>query len=246
MTSGIPQEIQSTLEALQKHRFEARYAGAVSEVCNLLLEMISPAAVVGIGDSVSLRQTGVIERLARRGNRVINPFTLELTQSAGNRQNFVEACRQALLTDVFMTSANAVTQDGKLISVDFAGNRVAGTIFGPGKVILVVGRNKITKDIQEADRRLKEVVCPFHARGKGRRTPCVTTGRCSNCESPERICGVTVIIERKLAHNDFAVVLVDEDLGLSWDPAWDSRRIAAIQENYFKYSWSFTGISKEK
>jgi hypothetical protein len=246
MTAKIPQEIQSTLEALQKHRFEARYAGSASEACAIMLEMIPLSAVIGIGDSVSLRQTGVIESLAQRGNRVINPFTQELTQLAGSRVKFIETCRQAMLTDVFMTSANAVTRDGKLISVDFAGNRVAGTIFGPGKVILVVGRNKITRDIEEADRRLKEVVCPFHARGKGRRTPCATTGKCSDCESPERICGVTVIIERKLAHNDFAVILVDEDLGLSWDPAWDSRRIAAIQENYFKYSWSFTGMAQGK
>jgi hypothetical protein len=246
MTLKIAQEIQSTLEALKAHRFEARYAENAAEARNLMLGMIPAAAVIGIGDSVTLRQTGIIEELVQRGNRVINPFTPELTQTPGSRDQFVTICRQAMLTDVFISSANAVTEDGKLLSIDFAGNRVAGTIFGPGKVIVALGRNKITKDIHEADQRLKEVVCPFHAKGKGRRTPCVVTGKCSECESPERICGVTVVIERKLAHNDFAVILINEDLGLSWDPAWDSRRIAAIQENYHRYSWNFTGMAQNK
>ena len=243
MSAGIPQSIRSTLESLKSHNFDARYAETVEEARKILLEMIPASSTIGIGDSVTLRQVGIIDSLSGRGNPVFNPFTPEMTQSKDHRRSFIEMCRKALLTDVFMTSANAVTEDGKLLSIDFAGNRVAGTIFGPGKVILTVGRNKITRDIESATDRVKNVVCPFHARAKGFKTPCVISGQCSDCESPRRICGVTVILERKLAHNDLAVILINEDLGLSWDPAWDARRIAAIQENYFRYSWSFTGMS---
>lgn len=246
MTASIPQSIQSTLDALKSHHFEALYAGTTGEARKMMQEMIPPASTIGIGDSVTLRQIGIIESLVTRGNRVINPFTPEMTQSAGGRKVFLDLCRQALLTDVFMTSSNAVTEDGKLLSIDFAGNRVAGTIFGPGKVILAVGRNKISRDIDEATRRVKNIVCPFHASAKGFKSPCVVTGKCSDCEGTQRICGVTVILERKLAHNDLAVILVNEDLGLSWDPAWDSQRIANIQENYHRFSWSFTGIGAHR
>jgi hypothetical protein len=242
VTPDIPEELNLTLKALKAHRFDARFARTITEARVMMSEMISPTDRVGIGDSVTLRQMGIMDRLSVRGNEVINPFTLELTQTAGKRKLFVDTCRKALVADVFMTSCNAVTTDGKIVSVDYAGNRVAGTIFGAEKVILAIGRNKITGNIDEALDRIKNVITPVHARNKGRNTPCAVTGRCSDCDSPQRICSVTVILERKPAHNDFSIILIDEDLGLGWNPTWDSKRINAIESNYLNNSWSFSAL----
>lgn len=239
MPPTIPHDIDQTLKALKAHAFDARFAATKAEAKALILKLIPQKSTVGIGDSVSLRQIGAIDGLMKRGNPVINPFTPELTQSAAGRKTFVDLCRQTLTADVFLTGANAVTLDGQIMSVDYAGNRVAGMIFGAEHIILVIGRNKITRDIEEARIRVKNVIAPVHAVNKGRKTPCAVTGKCSDCQSPERICGVTVILERKLAHFTYTVVLVNEDLGLGWDPAWDKNRIEAIKSAYLQNSWSF-------
>ncbi len=239
MAPEIPENIKATLEALKKHRFDARFARTAGEANSMILEMIPPHASIGIGDSVTLRQIGILENLNQRGNSVINPFVPELTQDESKRKSFINTCRKTLTADVFMTGANAVTEDGKIFSIDYAGNRVAGMIFGGEKVILVVGRNKIVKNIEEAASRVKNVIVPVHTKNKGRRTPCVVTGECSDCDSPDRFCGVTVIMERKPAHFDYCVILIDEDLGLGWDPMWDKQRIENIRSGYLRNSWSF-------
>jgi len=239
MTANIPQQMQRCLTALKAHGFAARYAKTVDEANAIVLDLAPQTSTIGIGDSVTLRQTGIIDKLSQRGNPMINPFTRELTQTPVKRDLFVDLCRKTLTADVFLTSVNAVTEDGKLMSIDYAGNRVAGMIFGAPRIILLVGRNKITCDIEAAHERVKNVITPVHAQNKGRKTPCTATGRCSDCESPGRICGVTVILERKLAHFEYSVILIDEDLGLGWDPGWDEKRIAGIKNNYWQSSWSF-------
>jgi L-lactate utilization protein LutB len=239
MPVSIPQDITRTLHALKAHGFDARFAASGAEAKSVILDLIPQESAVGIGDSVTLRQIGAIDDLVKRGSRVINPFTPELTGTSKNRKTFIGLCRQTLTADVFLTGANAVTQDGQIMSVDYAGNRVAGMIFGAEHIVIVIGRNKITRDIDEARIRIKNVITPVHAINKGRKTPCTITGKCSDCESPERICGVTVILERKLAHFDYTVILVNEDLGLGWDPDWDQNRIEAIKSAYLHNSWSF-------
>jgi hypothetical protein len=239
MPARIPRDIQKTLAALNSHGFDARFAASGAEAKTLILKLIPPESTVGIGDSVTLRQIGAIDELIKRGNPLVNPFTPELTQTPKNRKTFINLCRKALTADVFLTGANAVTQDGKIMSVDYAGNRVAGMIFGAEHIIMVVGRNKITRDIDAAQARVKNVIAPVHAVNKDRKTPCAVTGKCSDCESPQRICGVTVILERKLAHFNYTVVVVDADLGLGWDPSWEKSRIEAIKSAYLQNSWSF-------
>jgi L-lactate utilization protein LutB len=246
MTTNIPPEIAKALQKLKAHGFEAHFAASAAEARAIILGLISAKAAVGIGDSVSLRQTGAVEDLIKRGNPVINPFTEELTGSPASRKTFVDLCRKTLAADVFLTGANAVTEDGQIMSVDYAGNRVAGMIFGAPQVILVIGRNKITRDIEQARNRIRNVIAPFHAINKGRKTPCTVTGECADCESPGRLCGVTVILERKLAHFSYSIILVNEDLGLGWDPKWPSERIDSIKAAYLQNSWSFALETRKK
>ncbi len=203
-----------------------------------MLEMIPLTAKVGVGDSVTLRLIGILEELIRRGTEVINPFTRELAQGkAGNRS---QTSRKALGSDVFLASSNALTEDGKIVSIDRVGNRVAGMIFGAQKVILPIGRNKIVKDVDEAIYRIKNVIAPTHAKWKGKTIPCAITGKCNDCNSPDRICNVMVVLEKKPLHADLSIILINEDLGLGWDPAWDEKRINEIRSNYYQNTWKFS------
>ena len=244
MSADIPHTLAITIESLKKHSFDARFAPAADDASNMVLEMIPVTARVGIGDSTGLRQVGVLGELVKRGNEVINPFVPEISRGAEDdaekHRVFIQTVRDTLGTDVYVTSCNALTEDGKIVSIDRAGNRVAGMIFGAPRVILVVGRNKIAKDVDSALDRVKNVIVPNHARQKRRQVPCVATGKCSDCDSPSRLCSVTVIMERKPLHTDLSLILVDEDLGLGWDPTWDEERIEKIRSRYQEYSWAFS------
>ena len=240
--SGVSQDIERTLKSLKSNWFDARLAQTAAEARTMMLEMIPVTSSVGVGDSATLRQVDVVDELVRRGNEVVNPFKTELTQDPAKHQLFLQTCRKTFTTDVFVTGCNAVTEDGKILSIDYAGNRVAGTIYGAPKVIITVGRNKIVKDADAALDRIKNVITPVHAERKSRKTPCVTTGKCNDCDSPGRICSVTIIMERKPAHTDVSVILINEDLGLGWDPAWDEERISKIRSNYLDTTWAFAPL----
>lgn len=243
MILDMPQDIEVTLKSLKSNHFDARFAQTRAEARKLMLEMIPPTCSIGIGDSATLRQIGILEELIRRGTEVINPFTRELTQGMEgnpvNRKLFHQTQRRAFGTDIFLTSSNALTKDGKIVSIDYAGNRVAGMIFGANKIILPIGRNKIVPDVDSALKRIKAVLAPVHARQKEIKTPCAITGKCSDCDSPGRICNVTVILEKKPAPIELSVILINEDLGLGWDPAWDEKRISEIRSNYNQNTWVF-------
>jgi hypothetical protein len=118
-----------------------------------------------------------------------------------------------MVADLFLSSSNAVTLNGELVNIDGVGNRVNSTNFGPGKVILVVGYNKIVEDVQEAIQRIKNVAAPLNARRLNVDVPCAKVGKCVDCNSPNRICRAIVIHERKPSLTDILVILVGEELG---------------------------------
>jgi len=116
--------------------------------------------------------------------------------------------------DLFLLSANALTADGRIVNIDGNGNRVAASVHGAGHVLYVIGRNKIVEGgIDEAIARIKRCACPPNCRRLGKKTPCAATGVCADCDSPDRICKVTVVMDRKPTGTRATVVLVDEDLG---------------------------------
>jgi hypothetical protein len=112
------------------------------------------------------------------------------------------------------------------------GNRVTGMVFGVKKVILLIGANKIVRDVDEAFDRVQNTIAPYHAKYIGLNTPCALTEACSNCDSPQRICNITTILLKKPPSLDFSIVLTGEDLGLGWDPAWPEERIEKIKSAY--------------
>lgn len=202
-------QVERTLKALRKNNFDAQYVPNASDAVRKIFEMIPEGAVVGVGGSMTLNQIGFFQEAGTRGTKVLNPPTLQLSP-----EEFVQLRRQVLNADVFLASSNAVTEDGKLYNIDGTGNRVAAMTFGPKKVILVCGINKIVKDIEEARRRATEWAAPMNARRLNLKTPCAETGACADCSSPQRICNVYAALVKKPSRTDITVLLVGEPLGL--------------------------------
>lgn len=230
------EEVKMVLNALAANNFEAKFAKNKREAVTLMLDIISEESVVGVGDSATIRPTSILNELMRRGNKIINPFTDEFTIDKSSLRSSIQ--RKALMTDTFITSSNAITLEGKIVNIDSIGNRVAGIIFGPKRTIIVVGKNKIVHDVDEALSRIKNIIVSYHARRKGFKTPCAATGVCSDCSSPERIDHRSIDRSRRI---ESTVIVVDEDMGLSWSDSWPEERINRIKADYDKVTWSFTG-----
>jgi hypothetical protein len=150
-----------------------------------------------------------LEALGKRKIHFIWP-----QQHARNNEERIELNRKALLAKVFLSSTNAVTEDGKLFNVDATGNRVGAMFIGPEKVIIVCGVNKIVKDIEAAEKRVKEWTAPQNAKRLNKKTPCTETGVCADCSSPDRICNIYVTLAKKPTRTDVLVILVGENLGI--------------------------------
>jgi L-lactate utilization protein LutB len=200
---------QHLIKHLTKRRLEASYASTATQAREEILAMIPAGATVSRGGSMSVVEMGLWEALSNKpGVEVIDPFLPGLDPIVAQERR-----RQSLLVDFFITGSNAITMDGKLVNLDGLGNRVAGICFGPKKVILVVGLNKVAPDLETAMARVKHLAAPINAIRLGRATPCVETGLCSDCKSPERICYMWSIIEGHMLANRIHVKLVGEDLG---------------------------------
>ena len=200
------QKVQRTLAALGRNGFQTFFVPTRSEALDKVLSLIPSDARVGIGGSSTIREINLLEALAARGNTVFQHWSQP-------EKDVKTTMMKQLNSDVFVASSNAVTEDGKLVNIDKAGNRVAAMIFGPQKVIVVVGINKIVGNIEEGIRRAKNVAAPMNARRRGDKAPCATTGVCTDCEAPDRLCRVTTIMEKKPSRTDISVILVGEQLG---------------------------------
>lgn len=200
--------VENTLSSLEKNGFKTKEVDNREEALQWLLSNISPNAEVGVGGSVTLREIGIVKALEERGNVVYQHWKKGLSP-----QEREEIRKRQMTSDIFLTSSNAVTEEGELVNVDGGGNRVAAMIYGPGQVIVVIGINKITGDLEEALNRVMNVAAPMNCKRLGRKTPCAETGRCEDCDVPDRICNITTIIERSPSISDVMVLVVRESLG---------------------------------
>jgi hypothetical protein len=239
-------QIKKTLSSLRSRHIHGIFVKDSEEAIQKIMNLIPHDAVVGIGDSTTTKQLGILKPLRERGTRVLDPFETKKSKRGSNDafQWHKHVLKKATVSDVFITGTNAITQDGKLINVDAVGNRVAGMFWGHPISIVVVGRNKIVKNMEEAFYRIRKIIAPNHVRirskelgGGDSKTPCAITGECSDCRAADRICNIFVIIESKPFFTDLNVVIVNEDLGLSWDSSWPKDRILQIIENYKKFVW---------
>lgn len=212
---------------LQKKNINAQYVSTQQEALPIILAMIDKGVTVARGDSVTIDQVGIIPELRKRNqNKIIYPLEtddngLHIIPEIEERKRIA---RETFSADIFLVGTNAVTLDGKLVNTDSWGNRVSAMIFGPDKVIIVAGVNKIVKDVNEALERIHQVCAPInakrhyikHHRAEFGDLPCVITGRCVDCNHDWRICHHTVIIEGTTIREKgrINVVLIGEELGI--------------------------------
>lgn len=201
---------QKAVEALGQNGFTAKYCRTSLEAHDYILQHGADASSVGFGGSRTIVDLGVEQIFESRGKEILNHGVPGLEPAAK-----LEIMRRQLTCDLFLTGTNAVTLSGWLVNIDGNGNRVAALTFGPRRVIVVAGRNKIVDgDLAEAIRRVKRAAAPPNAKRLNCNTPCAKTGFCADCNSPERICRITHIMDRKPRVADIHVLVVNEDLGL--------------------------------
>ncbi len=200
-------------EALEANNFEVFMAEDATEARQIVLEEILPktaAKSVSCGGSLTQNATGLLDALkGREGLEVLDVFDKELSDAER-----VELRRRSLLVDLYITGTNAVTEDGQLVNLDMFGNRVAAITFGPKAVIILVGRNKIVAELEDAMFRVKNYAAPVNAIRLDKKTPCVKTSYCDECSSPDRICNYWSITEKAFPKGRIKVVLINADLGL--------------------------------
>ena len=194
---------------LEKRRMAGSYAATADQARQEILEMIPEAASVFRCGSMTALDIGLWEAIAAIPEvNVIDPYLPKLSPEEG-----LELRRRGLTADVMIASTNAITLDGKLVNLDGMGNRVAAMAFGPKKVILVAGMNKVAPDLESAVARVKHYAAPVNNMRYGLKNPCVETGLCSDCKSPQRICNMWSTIEGHMIKDRIHVKLVGEVLG---------------------------------
>jgi L-lactate utilization protein LutB len=206
----MEKKCHKVVEALAKRGFIAQFCATGEEAGAYILAQAKDAHNVGFGGSLSVADLKLTTLLAEQGKEIINHGFPDLTP-----EQRMTAMRRQLTCDLFLTGTNAVTLEGQLVNIDGNGNRVASMMFGPKKVIIVVGRNKIVDgSVEDALARIKEWASPPNAMRLSKQTPCAVTGICSDCDAPQRICRITTVLERKPTLTDIHVLVVNEEMGL--------------------------------
>lgn len=200
---------QKAVDSLVKNGFAAVYCATPHEAGEIIVTEAGDAKSVGFGGSMSVAGLQVETRLREMGKEILNHANPALS-----RDERMAIMRSQLTCDLFLSGSNALTLSGELINIDATGNRAAAMFFGPHKVIIVVGRNKLVDgSVQDAIMRVKNRATPPNAKRLNFKTPCAASGFCSDCNSPDRLCRVTTVIDRKPRFTDVRVLVVNADLG---------------------------------
>jgi len=204
----MEKRIDRTIKNLNRRNMGGFFVKDKNELIMLLKNLIDDNSTVGVGDSMTLFETGVIDFL-RKGDYVFWDKYRDDITSEEKREIYLKN----FSATTFMCSTNALTENGELYNIDGNGSRVAPILYGPKQVILVAGINKIVKDIEEAEKRVRNYAAPIDAKRLNKDTPCTTLGYCVDCKSPNRICNDFTIIRGQFIKNRIKVIIVGEQLG---------------------------------
>ena len=202
------EKLDQVVQALRSRDFEALWVPDKAAAARLIMERITPDDRVGVGGSVSIRELGVLDTLKARKQTVYDHWVPGLSN-----EEILKIRKLQMQSDIFLSGTNALVADGRLVNIDGIGNRVTSMIFGPSRVILVAGINKIVETLDAAFYRIKNVATPVNARRLSIPTPCAKTGRCVDCRSPHRICRAVTILEWRPSLTPTLVLVVNEPLG---------------------------------
>lgn len=203
------QKCRKAVASLEKNGFTSVYCPTPEDAAKYIIAGAADSVTIGFGGSMSVASLGVEQLLRDQGKEILNHSTPGLSLDEK-----LVVMRRQLACDLFLSGCNALTLNGELVNIDATGNRVGAMLFGPRRVIVVAGRNKLVDGtIQDAIVRVKSWATPPNAKRLNFKTPCCTTGFCSNCNSPDRLCRVTTIIDRKPRFTDLHVLVVNAELG---------------------------------
>ncbi len=202
----MEKKIRRVMENLSNNKIKAKYFTTKEEAKNEILQEINPEMNIGIGGSMTIKDMKIYEAI----DQSINPVYWHWMVKPEERP---EVFPKAQYADLYLASSNALTEEGELINIDGVGNRVSSMFFGPKKVILVCGINKIVENHEAGIKRIKEIACPLNAKRLGLKTPCGITDKCNDCSSDQRMCNIIVTIQAKPALVDLEVYIINEKLG---------------------------------
>lgn len=201
-------KIERTISNLEKNNIKGYYAKSNDELINIIKDIAKEGETVSVGGSITLFETKVIDLLRSGRYNFLDRYEDNLTPA-----DLKEIYRKSFYADTYFSSVNAITEDGEIFNVDGNGNRVAAMLYGPDKVILVVGANKIVKNIDEAINRNKCVSGPANAKRLNTKTPCAKVGYCMDCKSDDRICCEYTVIKKQRMADRMFVIFINEVLG---------------------------------
>lgn len=196
-------------ENLEKRGYKVSILQNGDEVCSYLEKELAKKSV-GIGGSVTVQEIGLYDRLiASKYDQAGEGDVFWHWKSDDVKSTQGEAAK----ADVYISSVGGVSMNGEMVNIDGYGNRLASTLYGHQKVYFIIGKNKVTKTLDEAISRTRNVSAVANAKRLGMKTPCTKGGRCFDCNSSQRICSATVIYMGKMASCDMEVILVNEEIG---------------------------------
>lgn len=204
----IENQIEKTISVLEKRNMKGIFVKNEQELLQVLGHLIQEHSIVGVGDSVTLSETGVLDFL-RKGNYIF----LDKYKEGITREEKKQIYIQNFSADTFLCSTNALTENGELYNIDGNGSRVAPMLYGPKQVIIVAGINKLVRNIEEAERRVRNYAAPIDAKRLEKDTPCTKLGHCVDCKSPNRICNDFVTITGQFIKHRIKVIIVAKSLG---------------------------------
>lgn len=199
---------QAACEALKKNFFNALYVDTGAEALAWIANFVKPGMSVGFGGSMTVRAIGGQEKVKELGATLLDHNAPGLSP-----EEKLAILRAQLTCDLLVTSSNAVTLEGEILNVDGTGNRAAALTFGPKKTVVVVGVNKLVRDLDEAFDRVESRAAPMNNKRLDKPNPCVKAGTCQDCQGPTRICNAYLILRKKPSMSDFTVIVVGEELG---------------------------------
>ena len=205
--------LEDTKEQLEANNFEVSIAADLNEAKRIVLEKMIPEMnpkSLAYGGSMTVVNSGLYDALKSAKDMDV----IDTLDKSVPKEEFDARRRNALLVDLFITGTNALTEDGQLVNLDMIGNRVGALTFGPKHVILLVGRNKIVADLEDAMARVKDVAAPANAIRLNMKTPCTKTAYCHDCDSPQRICNSWTITEKSFPKGRIKIILINQDAGL--------------------------------
>ncbi|AEY67457.1 lactate utilization protein [Clostridium sp. BNL1100] len=204
----MDQEISTLIQNLNRNNIAGTFVNNREELLVLLKKLIPVGSTIGCGDSVTLEETGIFQWLRNSDYRFYDKFVPGLSKEQ-KRKIYLDN----FSADFFISGANAVTMNGEIFNIDGNGSRVAPMLYGPNQVIIVIGINKITSDVDSAIKRTRQIAAPMDAKRLRKNTPCTSLMRCIDCKHKERICNDFVLITGQFIKDRIRVIIVNEKLG---------------------------------